>query len=380
MCCLNRKLGIQLRGTAIKPPSPWHEVIKMNERTGRREFLNKTAPAALAAPLLSHAAHASSSGSAPSLQGAAKPKFKRIAVEEHWTPEDVSLALGRTKSAMSARQVDLGEIRLAEMDEAGIEMQVIANSTYQVLTDTAKAVTLAKKNNDYLAERIAKYPKRFAGMAALPTQDPKAAADEFERAVKQLGFKGAMIEGQDHVNFEFLDSQKFWGLWERAAALEAPIYLHPAVPPPDSLKIIEDKPELRSLAWLGGVYTATQALRLMVSGVFDAFPKATLMLGHMGELLPYWLGRLDEQARNWKVKKKPSGYVKDNIIVTTSGLFLPETMVCALTALGEDRVLFATDYAAVSGKVGVEMVERCPISDAVKEKVYHLNAERWLRV
>jgi 2,3-dihydroxybenzoate decarboxylase len=355
-------------------------VIKMNKRTGRREFLNKTASAALAAPLLSQVGQASSSGSAPAPQGQAKAKIKRIAVEEHWTADDVRLAIGREKSAMSERQVDLGEIRLGEMDAAGIQMQVIANSSYQGITDTAKAIALAKKNNDYLAERIAKYPTRFAGLAALPTQDPKAAADEFERAVKQLGFKGAMIEGQDHVNFEFLDSQKFWGLWERAAALEAPIYLHPTVPPTDSLKIIEEKPELRSLAWLGGVYTATQALRLMVTGVFDAFPKATLILGHVGELLPYWLGRLDEQARGWKVKKTPSGYVKDNILVTTSGLYLPETLVCAITALGEDRVLFATDYAAVTGTVAVEMVERTPISDAVKEKIYHLNAERWLRV
>ncbi len=349
----------------------------MTDKIGRRGFLGKAGSAALAAPLLSQGGRANSIQPSASLQEGAKPKVKKIAVEEHWTAEDVAVAGGRAKNP---RQADLGEIRLAEMDAAGVTMQVIANSSYQAITDTSKAVELAKKNNDRLAEAIRKHPDRFAGFAALPTQDPKAAIDEFERAVTKLGFKGAMVEGQDHVNWECLDSQKFWGLWERAAALGAPIYLHPFTPPPDALKIIMERPELQSLAWAGGVYTATQALRLMVSGVFDAFPKATLILGHMGELLPYWLGRLDEQARGWKTKKPPSGYVRDNVLVSTSGLYRPEAVVCAIGALGVDRILFATDYASVSGKVAVEMVERVPISDADKEKIYHLNAERWLRL
>ena len=356
----------------------------MTDGIDRRGFLGKAVPA-LAAPLIiqacSKAEKTDERSSTVTPQSAAKPKMKRIAVEEHWTSEDVRLAIKREKGASTELQADLGEMRLAQMDAAGISMQVIANSSYQAITDPAMAVTLAKKNNDRMAEAIAKHPDRFAGFAALPTQNPKAAADELERAVKQLGLKGAMIEGQDHANWEFLDSQKFWGLWERAAALEVPIYLHPYFVQIDSFKLIEGHPEVQNLMWAGGVYTATQALRIIGSGVFDAFPKATLMLGHLGELLPYWLGRLDEGRGAWKATKKPpSAYIKENLYATTSGHYNPEALLCAISALGEDRVLFATDYAAVDGKIAVDLCERTPMSDAVREKIYHLNAERLLKL
>lgn len=343
----------------------------------RREFLVQASSTACLLPTI---VFSRSEREEPRANQTNRPKYKRIAVEEHWTSEDVREAIQRPKSAFSDRQADLGEIRLAEMDAAGIAMQVIANSSYQGITDASKAIFLAKKNNDHLAEMIRQHPDRFAGFAALPTQDPKAAADELERAVKQLGFKGAMVEGQDHANWEYLDSQKFWSLWERAAALGVPIYLHPNTPSLDSFKLVDGHPELQSLMWAGGVYTATHALRLMGSGVFDAFPGAVIMLGHLGELLPYWLGRLDESSRQWKVKKRPSQYIRENVLVTTSGHYRPEALLCAMAAMGADRVLFATDYAAVDGKVAVEVFEKTPMSDGDREKIYHVNAERWLRL
>jgi predicted TIM-barrel fold metal-dependent hydrolase len=353
----------------------------MNDAIGRRGFLGKTASAAVALPLMLEGGSkpADANSGQPSEVSQAKPKVKKIAVEEHWTPFNVIEAAGMKAGPNAERQADLGDIRLGEMDAGGITMQVIANSSYQALTDTAKAIDLAKRNNDYLAEAIAKHPDRFAGLAALPTQDPKAAADELERAVKQLKLKGAMIEGQDHAHWEYLDSQKFWGLWERADALEVPIYLHPYEPSPDSLKVLEGHPELQSLMWAGAFYTASHALRLIGSGVFDAFPKATVILGHLGELLPYWFGRLGSGI--WKgTKKPPYAYIKENMYVTTSGNYEPEALVCAIGAMGIERVLFAIDYPWGKGERAIQLVENTPMSDADREKIYHLNAERLFRL
>ncbi len=351
----------------------------MTDKMERRRFLAKAAPAAaLAVPLLSQGGRATSLEPSAS-QAGAKPKVKKIAVEEHCTFDETAAAAGRKSSG--SRQADLGEVRLAAMDEAGVTMQVINNSDLQFITDASKAVEVAKRTNDRLAEGVSKHPDRLvAGFAGLPTQDPKAAIDEFERAVTKLGFKGAMVQGPDHANWEFLDSQKFWGLWERAAALGAPICIHPSALPVGSMKLLTEPPELGGLTWGGGVFCATQALRLMISGVFDAFPKATLILGHLGELLPYWLGRLDEHALGKTMKKKVTDYARENLLVSTSGDYHPAALVCAMSAMGADRVLFATDYPSGNGKEAVEFVEKTPISDADKEKIYHLNAERWLRL
>ena len=347
----------------------------MNDEIGRRGFLGRTASMAASVPwMLGRAAQAQPAATQ-------SPIVKRIAVEEHWTRLNVIEAAGRTAAANAGRQADLGQIRLAEMDAAGITMQVIANSSYQFISDPAKATDLTRMNNDFLAETVAQHPDRFAGLAALPTQDPKAAAEELDRAVSKLNLRGAMIEGQDHAHWEFLDSPKFRPLWECAAGLGVPIYLHPNTPNPDSIKLLEGHIEIQSLMWAGAVYTGTQALRIIGSGVFDEFPKATLVLGHLGELLPYWLGRLDESTRGWKnVKKPPSAYIRENIYVTTSGHYRPEALTCAIQALGASHVLFATDYASVDGKLAVDFFEKTPMSDEDREKIYHLNAERLFRL
>ena len=270
------------------------------------------------------------------------------------------------------------------MDESGITMQVIATSSpgIQGYPDAATAIDAAKRTNDAQAEIIRKYPTRFAGFAALPTQDPKAAADELERTVTQLGFKGTMIQG--HTNWEYLDEQKYWVIWERAEALGVPIYLHVGEPALEGRKIYEGHSELMGPAWSWVVETATHGLRIVGAGVFDAFPKATLILGHMGEALPFLLGRFDEgyamAFKPRKLKKLLSEYIKENIVVTTSGKYKPEALVCTISAMGADRILFAADYPWVTPKEAVEHVERAPISDSDKEKIYHLNAERWLRL
>lgn len=227
-----------------------------------------------------------------------------------------------------------------------------------------------------------KHSGRFAGLAALPLQDPVSATDELERAVTQLGFKGALING--HTNGAYLDERKFWGVWERAELLGVPIYLHPADSPSDQMKIYEGYPGLRSAVWNWTVETATHAFRIICSGVFDAYPHATMLLGHMGEALPYTLRRIDDGWKGTPQRKQiqhlPSYYVKNNVFITTSGNCSTEALLCALLAVSADHILFSTDYPYAQIDAMAQFVETAPISEIDREKICHLNAERLLKL
>ena len=376
--------------------------MKQKTGMGRREFLSKTAAAAIAVPALlgagANAAHAQGDAPKPGPERTGV-RTKKIAIEEHWANQelnDLRTEWGkRTGYPITVdpkaigysfpRTPDFEKFRIPFMDEFGITMQVISTGSpgVQGYADAQTAVAKAKAINDAQAEIIRKYPGRFAGFAGLPTQDPKAAADELERAVKQLGFKGAMIQGS--TDWQYLDETKYWVIWERAAALEVPIYLHVQEPSFDSAKIYAGHPELTGSTWAWGVETGTHALRIINAGVFDAFPKATLILGHLGESLPYLLGRLDEgyfmAAKSGRKLQKPlSAYFRSNVLVTTSGLYRPEALVCAISAMGPDRVLYAMDYPFVQPKASIECFERTPMTDADREKISHLNGERWLKL
>lgn len=321
--------------------------------------------------------------------------MKKICLEEHWGSKKMEELRSQWLKRIGFQvTLDSGlrdgllkrmwafEERLPVMDEHDITMQVLSLSSpgVQGIDEPKSAVSNAKYLNDVQAELINRYPSRFLGFAALPLQDPKAAADELERSVKELGFKGAMIHG--HTNGEYLDEQKFWILWERAEALKVPLYLHVNEPLVDQLKIYEGYREMLGPTWNWGVETATHALRIVFSGVFDRFPKATLILGHMGESLPYVLGRLDEGftlvggKKLGKITKMPSQYIKENIMITTSGKFLSESMTCAVQALGIDRILFATDYPFASTTEAVNIVENSFLSIDDKEKIYYQNAAK----
>lgn len=318
---------------------------------------------------------------------ATKTKTKRICVEEHWKPRTTKApALARDVNAAVMPDAVAGlsdfERRIPIMDESGITMQVLAPAGIPLFKDKKEAVVLTRMINDDLAEIIRKYPGRFAGYATLPIEDPKAAARELERTVTQCGFKAAMVCGA--TNGEYLDEKKFWPIWERAEELGVPIYVHPFDPPEETIKLYKGHPELMGPGWSWTVDTATHALRVIGAGVFDAFPKTTLILGHMGETLPYLLGRLDEgytmAHKTRELKKLLSEYIRENIIITTSGKYRPETLVCAINAMGVDRVLFAADYPFVAPKESVHQIESSLITDADKEKIYHRNAERWLKL
>lgn len=282
------------------------------------------------------------------------------------------------------------EKRLSDMDKAGIDIQVLSTGHPSMQDiDPTDAITWARKINDELAQFIKKYPKRFAGFARLPFQEPLAAVDELERAVKKLGLKGAITDS--HVRGkergEYLDDSKYWPIFEKAEELNVPIYLHPREPSPQMIKPYLDYRGLPGAMWGYAAEAGLHAMRLICSGLFDKYPRLKIILGHMGEGLPFGLWRMD---KIWSMgmgpnnlRRKPGEYVKNNFVITTSGNFSQPALMCAYLALGADNILFAVDYHPGGANVdllveAVQFIEAAPISDSDKEKIFHLNTEKLL--
>jgi predicted TIM-barrel fold metal-dependent hydrolase len=325
-------------------------------------------------------------------------RFKIIAIEEHFsTPlqrqhTSATEFRGFYLSSRSdylghdivAQLADLGDERLSYMDAAGVDIQVLSfTSPGAQAFEAAEAIPLAKDANDILHEAVSRHPDRFAGFAALPTAAPRAAADELERAVTKLGFKGAMIHG--HTRGSFLDERQYWVIFERAQALGVPIYLHPALPHPDAVKAyFTGYEDLARAAWGFGIDTSTHFLRLVFAGVFDAYPDLKIILGHLGECLPFAMHRLNDHtapaAKRRGLKKTPLQYLKDNMMVTTSGNWFEPAFLCTLLALGADSIMFAVDWPYEPNTAGIRFLNSLSISDVDREKIAHLNAERILRL
>ena len=277
---------------------------------------------------------------------------------------------------------DLGAERLAHMDAAGVDVQVLSfGSPGPQAFGAEVAIPMARDANDRLYQAIQKHPGRFAGFAALPTADPEAAAQELERCVRKLGFKGAMIHG--HTRGSFLDERKYWTIFERAQALGVPIYLHPTLPHPDAVKAyFEGYEELARAGWGFAVDTSCHFLRIVFAGVFDAYPRLRIILGHLGEGLPFAMHRLNDHT--WRsaarrgLKKTPLQYIRENLLVTTSGNWYEPAFLCTLLALGADSILFAIDWPYEANKTGIEFLRKISISDGDRQKIAHLNAERLL--
>ena len=317
-----------------------------------------------------------------------RPKCSVIAIEEHYWDKELSgrFAGGEGVRApdMLNRLYDLGELRLREMDEAGIDMQILSHGapSAQKLTGT-HAVELTRRVNDRLHAIVAANPERFAAFAALPTSDPKAAADELERTAK-LGFRGPMIHGL--ANGAFLDDKRFWPIFERAQSMDVPVYLHPAVPLSTVMDAyykdyVQDFPMVIRAAWGFTVETATQAIRLVLSGVFDAYPRLKIVLGHLGETLPFLLWRIDHALA------RPSGKAMrfrdvfcEHFYITTSGNFSNPALLCCVMELGIDRILFAVDWPFVPNKPAVEWINTVPLCDEDKVKILSANAKRLFRI
>jgi 2,3-dihydroxybenzoate decarboxylase len=313
----------------------------------------------------------------------------KIALEEHfldpglreyWLPT-VSTVDPKVANGLLARLQDFGEMRLQAMDSGAIARAVlsIAGPGVQNERDIATARRRAADANDFLAREVQKRPDRYSGFGHLPMQDARAAADELQRCIRDLKFCGAMING--HTNGQYLDHPSLYPFWERAEALEATIYIHPADPvaPSPALAGVDG---LRRATWEWGFETGSHALRLVFSGLFDRFPRAKVALGHLGETLPYLLWRFDSRAALYGVKlgKKPSDYIKHNFVVTTSGMSSAEPLNCALAALGNDRVMFAADYPFEQVAEAGEFLDRTPLPEPVREDVAFKNAVRELKL
>ncbi len=280
---------------------------------------------------------------------------------------------------------DLSETRLADMDAAGIDVQVLSHMVPgPEALEPARARTFASEANNHLAKTVAAHPARFAGFAALPMSDPAAAADELERAVKTLGFSGALVNGM--VQGRFLDDSVFEPVLARAESLGVPIYIHPSFPPQSVMDAyFGGLDPLQSLmlataGWGWHSETALHTLRLIISGVFDRHPRLKLIIGHMGEMLPFMLARIDHilTPLSPKLRQRVADYFQTNIWITTSGVFTEPPFQCALSVLGADRILFAVDYPFSANKVGRAFLDAAPISKADRAKIAHGNAEHLL--
>lgn len=313
----------------------------------------------------------------------------KIALEEHFMHPDFFDYFGKTAINISpdlfgkAKEalLDFGERRIAAMDVIGVETSVLslAGPGVQAEKRVETAVRLARKVNDYLAEQMVKQP-RYGGFAHLAMQDPIEAANELERCVRDLGMQGAMINGQ--TGGTYLDDDRYAPFWERVSDLGAAVYIHPNNPP-EQVHMYHDHPELFGPVWSWTVETATHALRLLFSGTFDRFPNARLILGHLGETLPYLLWRLDSRWEisnrgDMRLAMKPSEYFKRNIWMTTSGMCADAPLRCAIDMVGADRIMFSVDYPFEHPKEAGDWIEAAPLSEAERTLVCHQNARALL--
>jgi 2,3-dihydroxybenzoate decarboxylase len=271
--------------------------------------------------------------------------------------------------------------RLELMDQGEIDLAVLSNGgSVQGFLEPQAALRMAREANDHLAEVVRARPDRFAAFATTPLQHPQQGADELQRAVEQLGLVGTMLFG--HTGGRYLDDRSFDPFWERAEDLGVPVYLHAAdaatLPPS-----LSGRPELSGATWSWTAETATHALRIVFGGVFERFPNVRLILGHMGETLPFFLWRLDQRAAafaNHAAEMAPSEVVRRNIRVTTAGSFSDDPLRCALDALGEDSVMYSVDYPFESMTEAAGWLDASGLDAHVRAKIERENAQALLKL
>ncbi|HME54823.1 MAG TPA: amidohydrolase family protein [Candidatus Lokiarchaeia archaeon] len=282
---------------------------------------------------------------------------------------------------------DIGESRIAEMDAAGIGMQVLTLTDPGVQQlEADEALALARESNDYLASAVQQYPDRLAGFAALPVGAPDTAADELERMVSEHGFKGGLVNG--HVGGRYLDDQFFWPIFERAQLLKVPLYIHPTPPPKPVVDAYysgfspEVSMQFARAGWGWHIETAIHVLRLILGGVFDRFPDLQVIIGHLGETLPFMLPRLDRNlpAGMTGLDRSVASYLRENIYYTFSGFNFTPTFLDLYLQVGADRIMFSTDYPFASMAEARAFLDHLPVSAADKDRIAHGNAENLLRL
>ena len=314
-----------------------------------------------------------------------------IAIEEHYLDPNVLSHLpgkgANFDGPIRARLDDIGAARIASMDASGIDLQVLSHAppgTQRMDADTG--VRVARQANDALHEICQSYPGRFAGFAMLPTADVKASADELERCVDRLGFKGALIHGLTGPERLFFDDPRFWPIYERAQALDVPLYIHPALPHPAVMDAYykdytDDFPALATAGFGFTMETAAAGVRIVLSGVLDKYPDVKIILGHLGAALRFLLWRIDMALNRPGNKGVAFRHLfTSNFYITTSGFFSDPALLCCIQEIGIDRILFAIDYPFVANEPGPKWMESLMLNADDKAKILHRNAERILGV
>jgi predicted TIM-barrel fold metal-dependent hydrolase len=283
---------------------------------------------------------------------------------------------------------DLDQGRIADMDAAGIDVQVLSLTSPGVeQLEPSAAIALARASNDRLAQAVLGHPERLAGFAALPTPAPEAAASELERTVRDYGFKGALING--HSRGRYLDDAFFWPFLERAEALQVPLYIHPTPPPQPVIQAYyvgnfapEVTTALAMAGWGWHIETAVHLLRLILSGAFDRFPDLQVIIGHLGEGLVGMLARIDHAmpVEVTKLKHPVGTYLRQNVHYTFSGFNYTAPFLDLLLQVGVERIMFSADYPYQSMAQAQAFLDQLPVSPADKERIAHGNAERLLRL
>ncbi|MBL0419647.1 amidohydrolase [Ramlibacter sp. AW1] len=315
----------------------------------------------------------------------------KIGLEEHFAIEDTlqdsaGFVPGDYWRELSARLLDIQERRLREMDAHGMQMMLLSLNApaVQAIPAVARAHEIALRANDFLAEQVARRPDRFQGLAALPMQDPDLATRELERCVRELGFKGALVNGFSQVgtpdHIVYLDDARYDGFWAAVEQLDVPFYLHPRNPIPTWSQIYEGHPWLLGPTWAFGQETAVHALRLMACGLFDRHPGLKIVLGHLGEGLPYSIWRVDNRnawvqtPKAYPAKRALGDYFRENFWITTSGNFRTQTLIDAILEMGSDRILFSTDWPFENVDHAAQWFDNASISEADRRKIGRGNA------
>jgi 2,3-dihydroxybenzoate decarboxylase len=312
-----------------------------------------------------------------------------VTLEEHFATADYRTGDGGAfqegfAASVGARIADVEQIRLPEMDATGVDMQVLSLTTPGVQGESSlsAAVERAGRSNDALADVVERYPDRFRAFACLPTQGGRAAADELRRCVGEYGFLGVLVNG--HTRGRYLDDVEYAPLWAALEELDVPLYLHPAFASttPD---VLSGYPELAGPVWGWGFETASHALRLVLGGVFDRHPSAQVVLGHMGEGLPFSLGRIDDRLgildHGRQLAKPPSAYFRENVIVTTAGVESAVPLSATIAEVGVERVLFSIDYPYQSMTSATDFLFSVELDDPHdRAALASGNAERLLKI
>jgi predicted TIM-barrel fold metal-dependent hydrolase len=321
----------------------------------------------------------------------------KIALEEHFALDETlgdsqRFAPPEDWPELKARLLDIHERRLHEMDAGGVELMLLSLNApaVQAISNLDHAEDVARRANDFLAEQVARRPDRFQALAALPMQDPEIATRELTRCVTELGFRGALVNGFSELAGAekpiYYDIKPFWPFWAEAERLDVPFYLHPRNPLPRDAAIYDGHPWLLGPSWAFGQETAVHALRLMGSGLFDAYPKLQIVLGHMGEGLPYSMWRIDNHNKWMRVqnrypaKRKIADYFCENFYITTSGNFRTQTLVDAILEMGADRILFSTDWPFENVDHACDWFDAAAIAEPDRVKIGRTNASKLFKL